>query len=49
MVHPQNAQFKLQNEQGWTDEVFYFVDWDNFKISITAVFKASKNDFSQYI
>ena len=39
----------LQDGQGWTDENFQSIDWDNFETAITKTFKSSKTDFSCYI
>ena len=39
----------LQDGQGWTDETFQSIDWDNFETDITKTFKSSKTDFSRYI
>ena len=29
----------LQDGQGWTDETFHSIDWDNFKTDLTKIFK----------
>ena len=39
----------LQDGQGWTDDTFQSIDWDNFETAITKTFKSSKTDFSRYI
>jgi hypothetical protein len=39
----------LQDGQGWTDDTFHSVDWDNFETAITKTFKKSKTDFSRYV
>ena len=39
----------LQDGQGWTDDTFQSIDWDNFETAITEIFKSSKTDFSCYI
>ena len=38
----------LQDGQGWTDEKFQHINWDNFDTVITKIFKLLKTNFSQY-